>query len=147
MKCLDTGVLVYAADASSPHHRRAVEFLEQSISGKWAACICEQSLREFATLMADPRFVRRPLSPAAVGRMIEKLMRYPQPVVLYPDDAILRRAIRLTERHAGRLSFPAAYVASTMLAHGVKVLVTADRNAFSALREIEIENPFETLFA
>jgi predicted nucleic acid-binding protein len=147
MKCLDTNVLIYAADTSSPHHRRAVECIEQSVSGKWAACICAQSLHEFATIMSDPQFVKRPLSPAAVGRMIEKLMRYPQPVVLYSDDAILRRAIRLTEKHPGRLTFPAAHLAATMLAHGVKALVTADSNAFSPLREIEIENPFETLFA
>ena len=147
MKCLDTNVLIYALDTASPHHRRAVECLEQSVSGKWVACICEQTLQEFAVVMTGERFVRHPLSAEAVGKMIEKLTRFPQPVVLYSDDAILRRALKLMERHPARLRFPAAHLASTMLAHGVKTLVTADRNAFAAIREIEIENPFETLFA
>jgi predicted nucleic acid-binding protein len=147
MKCLDSSVLIYAADTSSPHHQRAVECLEQCISGKWAACVCEQSLQEFAAVMTGERFVQKPLSASAVGKMIEKLTRFPQPVVLYSDEAILRRALRLMEKNPARIKFPAAHLASTMLAHGVKVLITADRNAFAAIREIEIENPFETLFA
>jgi predicted nucleic acid-binding protein len=147
MKCLDTSILIYAADTASPHHARAVEFLEQSVSGHWAACVCEQSLLEFATVMTSDRCVRRPLSAAAVEKMLERLTRYPQPEVLYSDDAILRRALRLMEKSPGRLKFSAAHLAATMLAHGVKTLVTADRNAYAALRELDIENPFETLFA
>ncbi|HEY3293907.1 MAG TPA: type II toxin-antitoxin system VapC family toxin [bacterium] len=147
MKCLDTSVLIYAADTASPHHGRAVEFLEQSVSGKWAACVCEQSLHEFAALTTSERFARRPLAPVTVEKMIERLTRYPQPVVLYSDDAILRRAFKLMEKNPARITFGAAHLAATMLAHGVKTLVTPDRNAFAALREIGIENPFETLFA
>jgi predicted nucleic acid-binding protein len=147
MKCLDTSLLVYAVDTASPHHVRAREFLEQSISGQWAACVCEQSLHEFAVIMTSDRFVRRPLSASAVEKMLERLTRFPQPEVLYSDDAILRRALRLMEKSPGRLKFPAAHLAATMLAHGVKTLVTADRSAFAALRELDIENPFETLFA
>jgi predicted nucleic acid-binding protein len=147
MKCLDTSVLIYAADTASPHHHRAVELLEQCVNGKWAACVCEQSLQEFAAVVTNERFVRQPLSAAVVGKMIEKLTRFPQPVVLYSDDAIVRRALKLMEKHPARLKFPAALMASTMLAHGVKVLVTADRNAFAPIREIEIENPFDALFA
>lgn len=147
MKCLDTGVLLYAADAASLHHRRAVECLEQCISGRWAACVCDQSLHEFAAVMTSERFVRKPLSPAVVGKMVEKLTRFPQPVILYSDDAILRRALKIVERNPARIKFPAARLAATMLAHGVKILITADSNAFSSIREIEIENPFETLFA
>jgi len=147
MKCLDTSVLIYAADTSSAHHQRAVECLEQSVNGRWASCICEQSLHEFAAVMTSERFARHPLSATQVEKMVERLTRFPQPVVLYSDDAILRRALKLMERNPARTKFPAAHLAAVMLAHGVKVLVTADRNAFSAIREIEIENPFETLFA
>lgn len=148
MKCLDTGMLIYAADTASPFHRRAVELLEQSIQGKWAACVCDRSLQEFAAVMTDARFVRRPLKPEACARMIERLTRFGQPVVLYSDDAVVRRALKLLEKYPHpRTGFAAALVAATMLAHGVKTLVTSDSAAFTPLREIDVENPFETLFA
>jgi toxin-antitoxin system PIN domain toxin len=148
MKCLDTSLLIYAADTASPNHARAKEFLERCLAGEWAACVCDQSLREFAAIMTSDRFVQRPLSPEAVGKMLERLTRFPQPVVLYSDDAILRRAFKLMEKFPNpRSHFAEAHLAATMLAHGVKTLVTADSNAFAPLREIDIENPFETLFA
>jgi uncharacterized protein len=148
MKCLDTGILIYAADTSSPFHKRATEFLEQAISGKWAACVCDQSLHELAAALTSERLVKHPLTPAAAWKMVDKLLRYPQPQVLYSDDTILRRAFRMMERYPMQKSrFAETHIAATMLAHGVKVLVTADSQAFSAIREIEVENPFEALFA
>lgn len=148
MKCLDTAVLIYAADLASPSHRRAVELLEQSAAGQWAACVCQQSLWEFSAAMTSDRFVKRPLSPDAVWRMVDKLLRYPQPEILYSDENILRRATKLMEKYsAARLRFPEAHLAATMLAHGVRVLVTADSNSFAPIRELEVENPFEALFA
>lgn len=148
IKCLDTTVLIYAADTASPFHGRAVELLEQSIGGKWAACVCEQSLAEFAAVITNSRHVRHPLSPAAAWKLTDKLLRYPQPAVLYSDDAIVRRAFKLLEKYSvQRNRFAAAHLAATMLAHGVKTLVTADTQSFAAIRELDVENPFEALFA
>jgi uncharacterized protein len=148
MKCLDTTVLIYAADTASPSHRRAVELCEQTISGKWDSCICHQSLAEFAAVMTSERFVQRPLAPGAAWKMVDRLLRGSQPVILYSDDAIVKRALKLMDKYAAlRLRFGPAHTAATMLAHGVKTLVTADSNSFAPLREIEIVNPFETLFA
>jgi uncharacterized protein len=148
MKCLDTYMLIYAADTASPFHRRAVELVEQSIAGQWPACVCEQSLHEFAAIMTSDRAVKRPLSPEAAWKMIDKLLRYPQPDVLYSDETIVRRALHLMEKYsARRVNYAAAHKAATMLAHGVRILVTADSDTYAAIRELEIENPFETLFA
>jgi predicted nucleic acid-binding protein len=148
MKCLDTSFLVYAFDTAAPHHKRAVEFLDQTISGKWIACICEQSLCELSTILTDERFVKRPLTPAAAAKALDKLLRYPQPVILYSDEAILRRTFRLMEKYpTQRAKFAATHVAATLIAHGVKSIVTADSQSFSAIRELDMVNPFETLFA
>ena len=148
MKCLDTSVLVYACDTASPFHARAKELFEQSIAGKWAACVCEQSLWELAQILSSERFVRKPLLPAAAWKLVDKLWRYPQPVVLNSDETIVRRAFKLMEKHAAlRSRFAEAHLAATMLAHDVKVLITADSQTFSVIRELDVENPFETLFA
>jgi toxin-antitoxin system PIN domain toxin len=148
MKCLDTGVLVYAADTASPFHQRAKELLEQSIAGKWAACVCEQSLWELAQILSSDRFVSKPLPSAAAWKLVDKLWRYPQPVILNSDEVIMRRAFKLMEKYASlRSRFAEAHFAATMIAHDVKVLVTADSQTFSVVRELDLENPFETLFA
>jgi uncharacterized protein len=148
MKCLDTSILLYAADKSSPHHQRAVEFLEQSVAGKWAACVCEQSLYELSVALTDERFAKKPLSPAQAAKLMDRLLRYPQPVILYSDEQVLRRAYKLLEKYPQqRGRFAETHLAATMLAHGVKILATATTSTFSAIREIEVENPFETLFA
>ncbi|RPH93628.1 PIN domain-containing protein [candidate division KSB1 bacterium] len=148
MKCLDTSILIYAADTASPFHARALELFEQSVSGKWAACVCEQSLHELSQILTNGCFVIKPLTPAAAWKMVDKLLRYPQPVVLYSDDVIVRRAFKLMEKHPGlRGRFADAHLAATVLAHGIKTLVTADSQTFSMIRELDVENPFETLFA
>ena len=148
MKCLDTSVLLYAADKSSSFHRRAVELIEQSASGKWLACVCERSLQEFVDVVSHAERVRHPLTPAAAARMLEKLIKYPQPEILYGDEAILRRAVKLMEKYPTlRRNLSDAYLVATMLQHGVKTLVTADSQTFTPVRELDVENPFEALFA
>jgi toxin-antitoxin system PIN domain toxin len=148
MKCLDTSVLLYAADKGSPFHRRAVELIEQSVGGKWLACVCEQSLQDFVTVVTSAAHVESPMTPAAALKVVEKLLRYPQPEVLYSDDNILRRALRLMDRYPSlRRRFGEAHIAATMLAHGVKTLVTADSQTYVPVRELDVENPFEALFA
>ncbi|MFZ5434329.1 MAG: type II toxin-antitoxin system VapC family toxin [Calditrichota bacterium] len=148
MKCIDTSVLIYAADIASPFHKRASELLEQSVKGLWVACVCEQSLQEFATAITDARFAKRPLTPAAAWKMTDKLLRYPQPVILYSDEIILRRTFKLMEKYpVQRERFAETHLAATMLAHGIKTIVTAHSAAFTPIRELDVENPFETLFA
>ncbi len=148
MKCLDTSVLLYAADKSSQFHGRAVEMIEQSVSGKWLACVCERSLQEFVSAVTSPARARQPLSASAASRMLEKLLKYPQPEILYGDETILRRAVRLMDKYPSlRRRLPEAYIAATMIQHGVKTLVTADSQTFAPVRELDVENPFETLFA
>ena len=98
--------------------------------------------------MTSERFVKRPLSPEAAWKLVDKLLRHPQPDVLYSDEAILHRAFRLMEKYSPRrLRFAEAHLAATLLTHGVKTLITAHTDAFSVVRELEIENPFEALFA
>jgi predicted nucleic acid-binding protein len=92
--------------------------------------------------------VRNPLEPAQAKKYIDRLLKYPQPEVLYSDEAILRQTFKLMGKYpALRRRFRDAQLAATLIAHGVKILVTADSTPFLAMREIEVENPFEALFA
>jgi len=148
IKCLGTTVLVHAVDRASPLHRRAVETIQQAERQEWISCVCYQSLARFVKIVCDRNRTAKPLPIGPVQKAIEQILKRPQPVVLYPDEAIFRRTLRLMARYPGqRGRFIETHIAATALAHGVKTIVTADSAGFQAIREIEVENPFETLFA
>ncbi len=148
VKGLDTSILLYALDNSSAHHLRAVELIDQAVQGKWAACVCDETLSELAAVLTDGTRVRHSVREEDVEKMIDRLTRYPQPQILYSDPAIIKRALRLCEKYPVlRGHFQHALIAATFLAHGVKTIVTGDTSDYSPIRELTVENPFETLFA
>jgi predicted nucleic acid-binding protein len=75
-------------------------------------------------------------------------MKAPQPEILYTDSHMLRDTFALMEKHRSqRRRFWETLTAATMLAHGVKTIVTSQSRNYQTIREIQVENPFETLFA
>jgi predicted nucleic acid-binding protein len=147
LKCLDTVVLIYLVDKASPFHQRAAEIIEQAESGLWRSCVCYQSLVEFMALVTSEEWVRYPLNPKVASSVIEKILKAPQPEILYTDMHMLRDAFSLMEKYRSqRRRFWETVIAATMLAHGVKTIITTQTRNFHAIREIHVENPFEALF-
>ena len=148
IKGLDSSVLLYALDTAAPLHRRALEVLDQSIGGKWLACVCSTTLLELAEILTDSRRVRNPLAPAQVAKALDRLTRYPQPQLLEADALTYKRALKLMEKYpVQRGRFVETQIAATLLEHGVRTIVTANSNDYVAIRELTVENPFEALFA
>lgn len=148
VKGIDTTVLVYALDSGSPMHNRAVEVLEQSIRGQWAACVCDSSIWELCDILTNPQRVKRVLTADKMEKVIDKLTKSPQPQILYTDSTMAKRALKLMQKYpvlSGK--FTPALIAATLLEHGVKTIVTADSATFQPIRELNVENPFEALFA
>lgn len=148
LKCLDTTILLYLMDKASPYHERAVEIVEQAEAGLWRSCVCFTSLVEFVAITTSEERVRYPMTPKEAQNLVEKILKAPQPEILYSDTHIVRAAFDLMERHRGqRRRFWETLIAATMLAHGVKTIITTQSRHFQAIREIQVENPFEALFA
>ena len=76
--------------------------------------------------------MRNPQSIAVAEKFIDRLLKYPQPEILYPDETILRQTFRLMERYAMlNKRFREAQLVATLLKHGVKTLVTGQFIAVS----------------
>jgi len=147
IKCLDTMALIYLVDKASPFHQRAAEIIEQAESGLWRSCVCYQSLVEFMSIVTREDWVRYPMNPRAARDFVENIMKAPQPEILYTDMHMLRDAFSLMEKYRSqRRRFWETVIAATMLAHGVKTIITTQARNFQAIREIQVENPFEALF-
>jgi predicted nucleic acid-binding protein len=125
-----------------------VELLQQAERQEWISCVCYQSLARLTEIVCDPQRCRQPLEVGAMRKALDALIKRPLPVVLYPDEHIFRRTLKLMGKYpAQRSRFNEAHIAATALAHGVKTIITADTSGFISIRELEVENPFETLFA
>jgi len=139
--------LIYLVDKASPFHQRAAEIIEQAESGLWRSCVCYQSLVEFMSIVTREDWVRYPMNPRAARDFVENIMKAPQPEILYTDMHMLRDAFSLMEKYRSqRRRFWETVIAATMLAHGVKTIITTQARNFQAIREIQVENPFEALF-
>jgi toxin-antitoxin system PIN domain toxin len=138
---VDTNILVYAHREDSEWHERAaatVAGLAES-SREWA--IPWPCLHEFLAIVTHPRIFRTPTPlPQAVGQ-VDAWLESPSLVVLSEHDEYLEtfREIVLASRVAGARMHDAR-VAALCLSHGVRELLTADRD-FSLFRQLRLRNP------
>lgn len=148
LKCIDTSILLAATDAAHTLHARAVKYLKGCAAEPWVTCVCYESLTAWAEQITSSAFCEAPLKPSAVQSALDAMLKRREPLVLFGDEQILKRALKLVEKHAAlRDRLPEAQIAATALAHGVNTIVTAESAPYQAVRELTVENPFETLFA
>jgi len=72
MSFIDTNVLVYAADLSSPFHGRSVNLRQKGLSGDIALSLSPQILSELFAVLTHPKKVNNPLSQQEALAEIEK---------------------------------------------------------------------------
>src|SRR5437868_2115041 len=71
---IDTNVLVYATDQTSPFHGDSRAFRERGRGGEFVPCVTPQILFEFYAVITDARRVGQPLSPVdAAGELARYL--------------------------------------------------------------------------
>ncbi|RZB36062.1 MAG: hypothetical protein SRB2_02567 [Desulfobacteraceae bacterium Eth-SRB2] len=57
---IDTNVLVYATDGTSPFHEAARNLRDKGLNGEVSLCICPQILNEFFAIVTSPKRVTNP---------------------------------------------------------------------------------------
>ena len=148
LKCIDTSLLLIATDTTHPLSERAAKYLKSCAAEPWVSCVCYASLVRWSERVTSAEFCEAPLKSSAVQNSIEAMLKRREPLILYGDELILRRALKLCGKHAVlKDKLHEAHVAATALAHGVKTIVTGVSAPYLAVRELTVENPFETLFA
>ncbi len=148
LKCIDTSILLIATDTTHPLQARAAKYLKACAAEPWVSCVCYASLLKWSEQITSNEFSEAPLKAATVHAAIEAMLKRREPLILYGDENILKRALKLVDKHqALKDHLHEAHIAATALAHGVNTIVTADSAPFISVRELTVENPFETLFA
>ena len=142
MFVVDTNVLVYAANADSPHRDRCRERLQdwQLRASAWFLTwgICYEFLR----VATHPRLFRRPLRAPEAWQFIASLLAAPALTVLVPTDRHARVAgevIAEMPSLAGNMLHDAT-TAILMREHGIETIYTRD-TGFHRFRFLDVIDP------
>ncbi len=139
---LDTNILVYAMDGSSPHHAASRAVLEQARSSEARLCVVPQSLAEFYSLVTNPKRVTSPKSPKEALAVVEAILLLPGLEVLPIPLDVVARWIDICRNHP--VKGPRIYdlqIVAVMLANGVRRICTLDRSDFEPFADIIVETP------
>jgi uncharacterized protein len=139
---IDVNILVYASDRASPFHQRAVEFIEDCVSGNVVFYLTWVTVMSYMRIATHPRIFEQPLPAEEAAHNIEALLGAPHARVLSEEEGFWR-IYRETMREIptrGNL-VPDAHLAVILRQHGVRVLYTRDRD-FLKFRFLDVRDPF-----
>jgi toxin-antitoxin system PIN domain toxin len=141
-RTVDANVLLYASDASSPHHGTALATVEALAEGPEIVYLFWPTVMAYLRIATHPAVFARPLPLAEGIGNVDGLLARPHVRTAGEGDAFWPRFQALADdaRPTGNL-VPDTHLAALMLEHGVGTIVTRDRD-FRRFRGLAIEDPF-----
>lgn len=141
---LDVNILLYASDATNPHHHQAQKFLRDCAKGGELLCLSWVALMGYLRIATHPTIFARPLSPVEASQNIQALLALPQCRVLSEEEGFWQVYSDATEGLVVRGNLvPDAHLAAILRQHGVKTLYTNDSD-FYRFSFLDVRNPFKT---
>lgn len=136
MKLVDTNILVYAADADSPHHVTSRNWIEHTLSDPSGMGMAWLSVVGFIRLTTHPRIARAPRSvPQALG-YVHDWLAHPNAHILQPaaHHADILARLLLAVGTAGNLTNDAHLAALAIEHHAEIATFDRDFKRFSGLQ-------------
>lgn len=141
MTGVDTNILVYAHRADSAWHDAADRVVAELAEGTSAWAIPWPCLYEFYAIVTHPKIYRPPTPPADALTQIAYWLESPTLVLLHEGEGFWDGLRTLLEPAAIQgAAVHDARIAALCLRHGVKTLLSADRD-FSRFPNLRVKNP------
>ena len=138
---LDTNVLIYATLPNDPRSAAAREILVAP-SDAMERCISVQNLAEMYPNLTGPK-METPDQPAVARAKIQSIASLPTLQVLPLTGDVQSIALELCEKYGiTRQRHHDAQLAATMIAHGIRTLLTENTQDFQGMAEIRAIDPF-----
>ena len=141
MIAVDTNILVYAHRRDIPLHGEALQSIADLAEGAGPWAIPWPCIAEFVAVVTNPRIFAKPTPLATALEQVDAWLTSPSVVLLSEGDRFWERFRPTLE--AGRVAGGQVHVgrvASLCIAHGVRVLWTADRD-FGRFTGLRTRNP------
>ena len=140
---VDVNILLYASDTSSPHHARALEFLQACGDRPEILCLTWPTLMAYLRISTHPAVFQVPLTPEEAMGNIEAFLRLPQVRLISEEDGFWGKYRQATGGMAVRGNLvPDAHLAALLLQHGVGVIYTNDSD-FRKFPFLTVRNPLD----
>ncbi|MDQ3757647.1 MAG: type II toxin-antitoxin system VapC family toxin [Actinomycetota bacterium] len=139
---VDTNVLLYAADSSSPRHEPAADLLAELAGGPSLLHLFWPTLLGFVRIATHPAVFRRPLTHEEATEAVERLLARPNVQVAGEGERFWLSYRRAAEPVGPRGNLvPDAHLVALMHEHGVTTIWTHDRD-FRKFDGITARDPF-----
>jgi predicted nucleic acid-binding protein len=137
---IDTNILIYATLENDPRFERSRELL--LVQDETVRYTSVQNLAEMYPNLTGPR-MERPDEPAVARAKIQSIASLPSLQVLPLTGDVQSIALELCVKYGiTRQRYYDAQVAATMVAHGIRTLLTENDRDFADMTEIRAVNPF-----
>ncbi len=134
---IDSNILVYSINRSSPKHKKAQDFLQENITELVTA---HQNIFETLRVLTHPKFP----NPMKIGSAIDAVESILKGcTVVSPDYRTHRIALELIKKYS--LSSDKifdAYLVATALGNGISIIATDNIEDFKRFMELKTINPF-----
>jgi uncharacterized protein len=138
---IDANLLIYAAQADSPWHVRASEFLHRCAEGGEVFVLPWPVLAAFVRVVTHPGIFAQPLRMERALEDVESLIRLPHARALGEEEGFWEafRGSCTGTGVRGRLVSD-AHVAAILRSHGVRVIYSSDAD-FRRFDFLDVRNP------
>lgn len=134
---VDSNILVYAINLSSPKHKKAQEFLQQNIGKLF---IAHQNILETLRVLTHPKFAN-PMKPNDAWKALETIIKTCQ--IIHPNYQTYSIFEELVKKYhlSGDQIFD-SYLIATALGNEITYIATDNIKDFKKFEEIKMFNPF-----
>jgi toxin-antitoxin system PIN domain toxin len=140
---IDANILLYASDASSALHERALALLRRCAEGPELLYLPWPTVMAYLRIATHPTIFEMPLSPAEAMDNVEGLLRRPHVRTLGEDERFWEVYREITQGMVVRGNLvPDAHVVALLIQNGVTTIWTHDRD-FRKFRGLRVHDPFE----
>jgi len=144
MYALDTNILVYAHNISSPFHQKAKTFVENVVNardkqGQLTVCVPAQVFMEFLNVITWNR-LDTPLPLSDATQIVQDYIDTGI-MVLYPKSTQLETLLGLLKSVTSRKKIFDVALAATLKDHGVRGLHTVNTKDFEEFKFLDVKNP------
>lgn len=134
---IDTNILVYAINSSSPKHLTSQEYLKANVAN---AVVTHQNVLEALRVLTHRKF-QKPMSIENAQQAVDAIVQHVRVVTPSSTAYELAKMLILEHQLVGNAIFD-AYLAATALALGVSIIATDNVKDFRCYEKLTIVHPF-----
>ncbi|MBI5198961.1 MAG: PIN domain-containing protein [Nitrospirae bacterium] len=142
MYAIDTNLLVYAHNISSPFHKKALKFIRKALKGEYDTGIPLQVLFEFVNVITRQSLIT-PLPILEAIEVIETYLNAENVTIIYPKISQGKTFIELMRQVSSRKKVFDVVLSATLKDNNIEGLYTVNIDDFKEFEFLKVENPLE----